>query len=145
MTDHAHRDETSILSWYDARAPRILDLVGDYAGKELFLVEGDSLLRACFEDDRVDFDGELLPTHYPALAPPLCRARAFLARPPSPRPPPASALLGLPSQGPGGGGVHTLGLREWPDWCHGVAGQCMTLPPLPLRLGSGGYMTSSPP
>jgi hypothetical protein len=57
MTDHEHQHETSILSWYDARKPRILDLVGDYAGKELFLVEGDSLLRACFEDDRIDFDG----------------------------------------------------------------------------------------
>lgn len=33
-----------------------IDLVGDYAGKELFLVEGDSLLRECFEDERIDFD-----------------------------------------------------------------------------------------
>jgi hypothetical protein len=32
-----------------------IDLVGDYAGKELFLLEGDSLLREAFEDDRIDF------------------------------------------------------------------------------------------
>ena len=35
-----------------------IDLVGDYAGKELFLIEGDSLLRQSFEDERIDFDGE---------------------------------------------------------------------------------------
>lgn len=47
-----------ILAWYDGTRPMFIDLVGDYAGKELFLVEGDSLLRECFEDDRIDFDGE---------------------------------------------------------------------------------------
>ncbi|CAG8978987.1 hypothetical protein HYALB_00011031 [Hymenoscyphus albidus] len=46
-----------IIAWYDSTKPMFIDLVGDYAGKELFLVEGDSLLRECFEDDRVDFDG----------------------------------------------------------------------------------------
>ena len=35
-----------------------IDLVGDYAGRELFLVEGDSLLRICFEDERLDFDSK---------------------------------------------------------------------------------------
>jgi hypothetical protein len=42
-----------------------IDLVGDYAGRELFLVEGDSLLRECFEDERIDFHGK-----YPAFTPP---------------------------------------------------------------------------
>ncbi|KAK0102274.1 hypothetical protein ONS95_005896 [Cadophora gregata] len=46
-----------ILSWYDRTRPMWIDLVGDYAGKELFLVEGDSLLRECFEDERIDFAG----------------------------------------------------------------------------------------
>lgn len=35
-----------------------MDLVGDYAGQELFVVEGDSLLLRCFSDPRLDFDGE---------------------------------------------------------------------------------------
>lgn len=68
MTDDAPQDEPSILSWYDARTPRILDLVGAYAGRELFLVEGDSLLRACFEDERVDFDGSLSPRRLDSAA-----------------------------------------------------------------------------
>jgi hypothetical protein len=61
---------SSVLSWYDARTPRILDLVGDYAGKELFLVEGDSLLRACFEDGRIDFEGKLCPLPRAHITPP---------------------------------------------------------------------------
>lgn len=48
----------NFLSWYDNRLPRFIDLVGDYAGKELFLIEGDSLLRHCMEDDRLDFQGK---------------------------------------------------------------------------------------
>lgn len=47
----------SILAWYDGARPMWIDLVGDYAGKELFLIEGDSLLRDCFEDERIDFKG----------------------------------------------------------------------------------------
>ncbi|KUJ17972.1 P-loop containing nucleoside triphosphate hydrolase protein [Mollisia scopiformis] len=51
------RATASILAWYDSTRPMYIDLVGDYAGKELFLVEGDSLLRECFDDERIDFDG----------------------------------------------------------------------------------------
>lgn len=56
--------ESAILSWYDERAPRMLDLVGDYAGKELFVVDGDSLLRTAWSTGSIDFDGEL-PRHAP--------------------------------------------------------------------------------
>lgn len=52
------RATASILAWYDSTRPMHIDLVGDYAGKELFLVEGDSLLRECFDDERLDFDGK---------------------------------------------------------------------------------------
>jgi hypothetical protein len=55
------RGNESITSWYDCSRPMWIDLIGDYAGKELFLVEGDSLLRECFEDDRIDFDGNPSP------------------------------------------------------------------------------------
>lgn len=47
----------NILGWYDDLRPMWIDLVGDYAGKELFLIEGDSLLRECFGDERIDFEG----------------------------------------------------------------------------------------
>ena len=39
---------------------RRVDLIGDYAGKELFLLEGDSLLLQCFSNPKLDFDGNLL-------------------------------------------------------------------------------------
>jgi hypothetical protein len=54
----AQRGSNAVLSWYDRTRPMFIDLVGDYAGKELFLVEGDSLLRLCFEDERIDFQGK---------------------------------------------------------------------------------------
>lgn len=43
----------------------MLDLVGDYAGKELFVVDGDSLLRTAWSTGAIDFDGKL-----PRYAPP---------------------------------------------------------------------------
>ena len=43
---------------YGTLSTRRVDLVGDYAGQELFLVEGDSLLLRCFSDPRLDFDGQ---------------------------------------------------------------------------------------
>lgn len=54
----APRGSNVVLSWYDRTRPIFIDLIGDYAGKELFLVEGDSLLRVCFEDERIDFQGK---------------------------------------------------------------------------------------
>ena len=41
---------------YGRLSVRRVDLVGDYAGQELFLVEGDSLLLRCFSDVNLDFD-----------------------------------------------------------------------------------------
>jgi hypothetical protein len=66
----ALQGSNTVLSWYDRTRPMFIDLVGDYAGKELFLVEGDSLLRVCFEDERIDFEGEL-PTHSHSWGEPL--------------------------------------------------------------------------
>lgn len=34
--------------------------MGDYAGSELFLIEGDSLLLRCLSDSKLDFDGKFL-------------------------------------------------------------------------------------
>ena len=65
--DDPQRGTHSITNWYDCSRPMWNDLVGDYAGKELFLVEGDSLLRECFEDPRIDFKGEL-PSGYASLS-----------------------------------------------------------------------------
>lgn len=50
--------DSKILDWYLGLHVRTLDLVGDYAGSERFLLEGDSLLLHCFGDPRIDFEGE---------------------------------------------------------------------------------------
>jgi len=44
------------LDSYSKLLSRRVDLVGDYAGDELFLIEGDSMLLRCFSDDKLDFD-----------------------------------------------------------------------------------------
>lgn len=51
----------SVILRYGQKSARRVDLVGDYAGKELFLLEGDSLLLKCFSDPRLDFDGNSPP------------------------------------------------------------------------------------
>lgn len=43
---------------YGRLSARRVDLVGDYAGQELFLLEGDSLLLRIFSDPKLDFNCE---------------------------------------------------------------------------------------
>lgn len=50
--------DSEVLDWYLGLNNRTLDLVGDYAGNERFLLEGDSLLLHCFGDTKIDFEGE---------------------------------------------------------------------------------------
>jgi hypothetical protein len=45
-----------ILEWYSKLYSRRVDLVGDFAGSERFLVHGESLLLQCFSDKHLDFD-----------------------------------------------------------------------------------------
>ncbi|KAK5171107.1 uncharacterized protein LTR77_004251 [Saxophila tyrrhenica] len=47
---------SEVLSSYRRLLSRRVDLVGDYAGNELFLIDGDSLLLRCFSDEYLDFD-----------------------------------------------------------------------------------------
>lgn len=45
-----------IFEWYAKLYSRRVDLVGDFAGSERFLVHGESLLLHCFSDTHIDFD-----------------------------------------------------------------------------------------
>ena len=47
---------TDICTAYTQLSSRRVDLIGDYAGNELFLIEGDSLLLQCFSDSKLDFE-----------------------------------------------------------------------------------------
>jgi hypothetical protein len=50
--------EEAVFTWYHSLFSRRVDLIGDYAGNELFLIEFDSLLLYCFLDPRINFRGE---------------------------------------------------------------------------------------
>jgi len=51
--------EEQILQWYSNLYSRRVDLVGDFAGSERFLVHGESLLLQCFSDPHIDFDPDI--------------------------------------------------------------------------------------
>jgi hypothetical protein len=48
--------------WYEAIYPRRIDIVGDFGGKQLFLIDGDSLLLYSITTSKVDFEGEMRTT-----------------------------------------------------------------------------------
>jgi hypothetical protein len=59
----ADTDEDKVLRSYKKLLSRRVDLVGDYAGTELFMIEGDSLLLRCFDDASLDFNPGLQLLH----------------------------------------------------------------------------------
>ncbi|KAL9084811.1 MAG: hypothetical protein Q9165_007879 [Trypethelium subeluteriae] len=67
-----------VLTWYRRTQSRVVDLVGDYAGDELFLIEGDSLLLHCFADPDLDF--RFPPTSSSLLQEKCSFARAAIIR-----------------------------------------------------------------
>ncbi|KAL8725684.1 MAG: hypothetical protein Q9166_007198 [cf. Caloplaca sp. 2 TL-2023] len=62
MADETEKN-SGLLKWYGQLPARRVDLVGDYAGQELFIVEGDGLLLRCFDDPTLDFDYGLQLLH----------------------------------------------------------------------------------
>ncbi|KAI0617933.1 Dead deah box helicase like protein [Pyrenophora tritici-repentis] len=51
-----HNSEKDVvLTWYKSISSRRVDLIGDYAGSETFLVEFDSLLLQCFSNPKLNF------------------------------------------------------------------------------------------
>ncbi|KAM0333306.1 hypothetical protein ACHAQA_001967 [Verticillium albo-atrum] len=51
-----HTDPETLRLWYTNLLPRTVDIVGDFAGKELFVIHGEGLLRHCITEAKVDFE-----------------------------------------------------------------------------------------
>jgi hypothetical protein len=51
-------EEKAVLDEYKSIFSRRVDIVGDYAGSEIFLVEFDSLLLQCFSNSKLNFDSK---------------------------------------------------------------------------------------
>ncbi|KAJ4265390.1 hypothetical protein NW762_004678 [Fusarium torreyae] len=47
----------ALQDWYLEQRPLTVDIVGDFAGRELFVINGESLMRYCLAEAKVDFDG----------------------------------------------------------------------------------------
>ncbi|KAL4973435.1 hypothetical protein BDW66DRAFT_168658 [Aspergillus desertorum] len=60
-------DSAKLQEWFESLPCCTLDLVGDYAGDELFFLEGDSLFLQCFSDDALDFSNGLQLLHAVSL------------------------------------------------------------------------------
>lgn len=54
--DDAVSTSDPVLQWYSRVFSRRIDVIGDYCGHELFVIEGDALLLHCFSDQHIDFD-----------------------------------------------------------------------------------------
>ncbi|QPC77480.1 hypothetical protein HYE68_008232 [Fusarium pseudograminearum] len=51
------KDTTKKLrDWYQDQSPLTVDIVGDFAGQELFAIHGESLIRYCLTEAKVDLD-----------------------------------------------------------------------------------------
>jgi hypothetical protein len=52
-------DAAELLQWYRSLSPLRVDIVGDFAGKELFAIHGDSLMLDCITKSHVDYSCKL--------------------------------------------------------------------------------------
>jgi hypothetical protein len=49
--------DKDLMIWYGGLSPRYVDLVGDFAGQEFFLLDGEALLQRVFNDRMLDLAG----------------------------------------------------------------------------------------
>lgn len=47
-----------LLQWFNSLRPLKVDIVGDFAGKELFAMHGEAMFAHCMKEAGVDFNRE---------------------------------------------------------------------------------------
>lgn len=50
-------NRSQLLQWHKSIKPLKVDIVGDFAGKELFAINGEAMLAHCVREAKVDFNG----------------------------------------------------------------------------------------
>ena len=64
------QNRRDLLQWHKSIHPLKVDIVGDFAGKELFAIHGEAMLAHCVQEAKVDFNSMLCPSYH-ALETPL--------------------------------------------------------------------------
>ncbi|KAJ8133051.1 hypothetical protein O1611_g576 [Lasiodiplodia mahajangana] len=64
MPDQDRETYAKLAEWYAGILPRKVDIVGDFGGKQLFLIDGDSLLLHCITTSLVDYDALIGGTEF---------------------------------------------------------------------------------
>ncbi len=59
----APQNRLQLLQWHKSINPLKVDIVGDFAGKELFAIHGEAMLAHCVREAKVDFNGVTRPLH----------------------------------------------------------------------------------
>lgn len=58
MANNGDEGRGLLNEWFNETYPVTIDIVGDFAGSELFMIHGEALLRHCLVESKVDFDGQ---------------------------------------------------------------------------------------
>lgn len=58
LSNETHTDVAILKGWHASLSPLKVDLVGDFAGKELFAIHGDALMWYCITQANVDLTGK---------------------------------------------------------------------------------------
>ena len=56
----APQNRLEILQWHQFISPLTVDIVGDFAGKELFAIVGETMLAHCIREAGVDFGDSMI-------------------------------------------------------------------------------------
>lgn len=64
LDSRASDDDELVTAWFDSLSPLKVNIVGDFVGKELFVIIGEALLVHCILQEQVDFQGaSICPCH----------------------------------------------------------------------------------
>lgn len=78
MSSEDYATCAALAAWYATTLPRRVDIVGDFGGKQQFLIDGDSLLLYSITTSGVDYDGKMKPWSHTITSSPFFWQSCFV-------------------------------------------------------------------